>query len=1268
MRAKTIILHSAQNHDPTDPESQLWPVTCILLIASGFLAGAIIARCDFQDQRLLYNGWTLLGVLAFSVGLMLWGAIRLRGRVLMRVQVALLLSLLIHVLHIGAAREVYFAFFQEKAKSAQPRPNPPNDVTLPLYPESVFDENPDPASMKKPVETPLEEQKQTLPERTEPTPPPTPTQKPAEQPPPSTSIDPQPQDLKRPETSAPKSGEMGGQRPSRQTHRFENPNTQAVPAPQAPTQSQSAAAPALSTDIPLVRQTQAAATRPRAQVSPQPAGESSPRPQLQAQPRERSPQGEPQPAEQVAQVNPTRTPRSATAQNTAVQAAPPALAQVPSPSAPAPSSPQENTTSAQVSRQAAAAVAQRPSSTTAPATTAATVAQTATQARRESVVGAPAQTPQPSALARSQGESRPVPSQIEATTPAISEAPPGNQPAVESATVSVTRSQPGAGGATIARNFAQTEAGTPSTNLTASAAAQRAQASQTDPAANAAAPSRPATIARSTAGAETPQAALAAQQVTLPDAAGSVRPANVEASSSAAVSRQASRAPPGKVQAAAGSGALDLSTPQVVGPAGQDRGAAARGSGEPALAQSSQNPRLGKATAAGEASAAAATATIGPVAISPGSREAGLPGPQVESSTAVAARQAAPAPATQPSTGTGATGSPSASATLPNATARASGEGSALDPTSAAAGPGVPRVTRAPSLTGAVPGGAPTGVAQAEVVGNGDAPGATEPQVGGLTRRTAPPGPAGGAAGSPSLTSEVAVGALPGRRDPGEAETGAERSGDDPLTGLPRKQLGVAGLPSGLAQADSAGQSAPEEGPTAGGLAEGPGLEVARQAAGLPVQIAAAPGPGGLTNAPHLEVGIYSPSAQQRSDQVSLAQARLILDRSLGRPNLPGDSQADMAPAFMLRQPDVREQVAEKLGGSPESERAVEMGLDYLARMQMPDGSWRLHPPAERTPAAAAAPRADGLQADTGATGLVLLTFLGAGYDHQRGKYQDTVTRGLDWMIQHQQPSGELHVGGSLGTRYYSHAIASIALNEAHAMTRDPRLREPARRALQFLLDSRDPRDGGWRYQPNRETDTSVTGWGLMALKSGEISGFPIPAEAYQGITKWLDFAQAPGDGSRYAYLPKVNARSNEHKRPNEVMTAEALLMRMYLGWNRENPNVREGADYLQEHLPPENMLVSGWRDSYYWYYATQVMYQIQGPHWQQWNQRIRPLLINSQVRSGADMGSWDPRRDRWGVQYGRIYVTAMHLLILEVYYRHLPLYRWNETPNATGN
>jgi hypothetical protein len=71
-------------------------------------------------------------------------------------------------------------------------------------------------------------------------------------------------------------------------------------------------------------------------------------------------------------------------------------------------------------------------------------------------------------------------------------------------------------------------------------------------------------------------------------------------------------------------------------------------------------------------------------------------------------------------------------------------------------------------------------------------------------------------------------------------------------------------------------------------------------------------------------------------------------------------------------------------------------------------------------------------------------------------------------------------------------------------------------------------------------------------------------------------------------------------------------------------------------------------------------MFHMRGKHWEDWNGRLHPLLVTTQIREGDFAGSWHPDLpvpDRWGPQAGRLYVTTLNLLSLEVYYRHLPLY-----------
>jgi hypothetical protein len=119
------------------------------------------------------------------------------------------------------------------------------------------------------------------------------------------------------------------------------------------------------------------------------------------------------------------------------------------------------------------------------------------------------------------------------------------------------------------------------------------------------------------------------------------------------------------------------------------------------------------------------------------------------------------------------------------------------------------------------------------------------------------------------------------------------------------------------------------------------------------------------------------------------------------------------------------------------------------------------------------------------------------------------------------------------------------------------------------------------------------------------------------------------------------------------AMTAEALLCRQYLGWDRTDSRMRAGVAKLLK-----NPIRADEPHFYYWYYATQVLHHVGGSEWFEWNRSLRDEIPASQVKSGRERGSWDSAGDKYGIQGGRLYSTCFCTYMLEVYYRHLPIYR----------
>jgi hypothetical protein len=354
-----------------------------------------------------------------------------------------------------------------------------------------------------------------------------------------------------------------------------------------------------------------------------------------------------------------------------------------------------------------------------------------------------------------------------------------------------------------------------------------------------------------------------------------------------------------------------------------------------------------------------------------------------------------------------------------------------------------------------------------------------------------------------------------------------------------------------------------------------------------------------------------------------------------------------MPGGFNGRSGAARQQMLREGGGNTVSEAAVAAGLKWLAQHQAPDGHWSLdgfrqHGRCNCTGEAQT-------NNDIAGTAFGLLPFLAAGKTHKRSAdnetYYKVVEKGLKYLATKQNAQG--YFGGG---PYYAQGLATIAMCEAFGLTSDAALKPFAQRAINDIARAQNA-NGGWDYSPGTvRTDTSVSGWQLMALKSGQMAGLEVPKNALENSARWLDRVQLNSDGSGYGY---------DGPGDTPTMTGVGLLCREYLGWGPRNPGLIKGVKKLMKDSPPEPYL----NNMYYYYYATQVMHHFGGEAWQKWNPRMRDTLVARQDR-GMDRahphqkGSWSPAGDAHGGAGGRVMTTSLSLLTLEVYYRYLPLYR----------
>jgi len=339
-----------------------------------------------------------------------------------------------------------------------------------------------------------------------------------------------------------------------------------------------------------------------------------------------------------------------------------------------------------------------------------------------------------------------------------------------------------------------------------------------------------------------------------------------------------------------------------------------------------------------------------------------------------------------------------------------------------------------------------------------------------------------------------------------------------------------------------------------------------------------------------------------------------------------------------------------RYGAKPASEPAVLRALRWLQSQQLSDGTW-------------GSPECKG-----GYTGLALLCFLGHGEtpqsSHEFGVVVNNAIAALVTEANNKQ--GRMAFFGDGFTDQnapYNHGIATYALCEAYAMTKDDSLVPIIRQAVGYIVKAQRP-DGGWAYRydttPDKpgtvESDTSVCGWQIQALKAAHLTGIPGMEETVHPVLdhamQFLDSVFDPRDGTFGYHKPGEIA--------NHFLTGVGVASKLtWLG--RADSSVHEGlkniisAD-LNYSAPDCNL--------YAWYYNTQACYQAQGAAWEWWKARFQDQLTGKQ---SAD-GSWPPTggqeagktptRVNLAVDTGSdgpLYRATLSCLMLEVFYRYLP-------------
>jgi hypothetical protein len=308
---------------------------------------------------------------------------------------------------------------------------------------------------------------------------------------------------------------------------------------------------------------------------------------------------------------------------------------------------------------------------------------------------------------------------------------------------------------------------------------------------------------------------------------------------------------------------------------------------------------------------------------------------------------------------------------------------------------------------------------------------------------------------------------------------------------------------------------------------------------------------------------------------------------------------------------------------TPEQQRAVTRGLEYLAGRQTPDGSWG---------------NDGGYGATAAITALSGLAFMANGNLPGRGKYGDKVGKALDFITRNQQESGLFSANATQG-EMYSHGFATLFVAEVYGMTADDQIKENLQKAVRLIERCQNPA-GGWRYQPMPvDADISVTICQVMALRAARDAGIKVDASVVQKAVGYVRRCQNPDGGFSY----QDNGGASGFAR-----TAAGTASLYYAGIFQDKA-VTRGLDFLAHFTPGGNRGDEDGHFFYGQYYAVQAMFLAGGKYWADWYPAIRGLLIERQNR---EQGGWDGENE-----VNVDYCTAMALIILQMPNRYLPVF-----------
>lgn len=327
-----------------------------------------------------------------------------------------------------------------------------------------------------------------------------------------------------------------------------------------------------------------------------------------------------------------------------------------------------------------------------------------------------------------------------------------------------------------------------------------------------------------------------------------------------------------------------------------------------------------------------------------------------------------------------------------------------------------------------------------------------------------------------------------------------------------------------------------------------------------------------------------------------------------------------------------------------EVDQAIERGLEYLLLAQRADGSFACnHGETTALPALAA------------------MACMAKGHVPGDAKYGILIDRSLDYILAHHDETGYFGAkfksetsGREIDGKMYAHAISTLLLTEVSGMVskeRQEQIDEILPKATKIILDAQKIKKekhhaGGWQYTPTTTaSDTSCSGWCLMALRSAKLNGAPVPKEAIAAAVEYMHRHHDKGLGC-FGY---------QDTRRFPVTLSGAGILCLELCGKHEDPDSLTAARYLMGiYRDPEKGMLKQEYKYYGMYYASQGLFQLGGDNWKEFSEWMYSTWVPLQRADGCWNGT--------GGEDSPVYATSMIILAFAVPYRQLPVYQRDET------